>query len=75
MKSFYRATYSDPDLDGVGVYELAIAIATALGEPAPDGGWHASPFHGQGRSAELWTRRAVAAIQRHYGLAPISELN
>jgi hypothetical protein len=75
MRQFYRANYTHPDLPGVAVHELAIAIAIALGEKAPSGDWYASPFMGTGRNAELWTRRAVAAIQRHYGFPPVDELN
>lgn len=75
MKNFHRATYYRPEDHGVGVYELAIAIATTLGEQPPGGDWYGTPFMGTGRNAELWTRRAVGAIQRHYGLSPIDELN
>lgn len=76
MDRFYRATYNDPKQLGVSVHELAIAIASSLRhKDAQPIDWYASPFSGTGRNAELWTRRAVGAIQRFYGLEPVNELN
>lgn len=72
MDSFHRATYTDPELQGVATYEVAIAIANAIvGNDKADP--YATIFHGTGRNAALWTRRAVNRIRVHYGYAPIDE--
>lgn len=74
MDTFYRANFSDPKATGLAVYSIAIAIARHL-MPGLDAttDYMASPYHGQGRSAELWTRRAVGVIQQAYGITPVAE--
>ena len=73
MGTFYRATYRDADQKGIAVHSLAVALARALGCPE-DGDPYATPYSGTGRSAALFTRRAVNRIRTHHlGLPPLDE--
>jgi len=68
MATFYRATYDDPEEEGVAVSSLAIAQAKPLELYGPQEDPYGSPFIGTGRSHALWTRRAVRRIQVHLGV-------
>lgn len=56
----YRATYFDPNDEGVGVYRLACAIAS---KQNPLWEQPISPFYGRGSTVEFYTEEALKVIQ------------